>query len=81
MTPLSKALVIGAVVLAVAAAVALIRAELRREYAGALAMDFYDVWKDKNAGAHFRIRAIPTLIFYDASGRELIRREGSGSRL
>ncbi len=57
-------------------AMAPIRAELREEYAGVLAMDFYDVWKDRNAGHHFRIRAIPTLIFYDAEGRELARKEG-----
>jgi thioredoxin 1 len=57
-------------------AMAPIRAELRREYAGVLAMDFYDVWKDPQAGHHFRIWAIPTLIFYDAAGQELARREG-----
>ncbi len=57
-------------------AMAPIRAELRREYAGTLAVDFYDVWKDPEAGRHFRIRMIPTLIFYDATGRELGRREG-----
>jgi thioredoxin 1 len=54
-------------------AMAPIRAELRREYAGALVVDFYDVWKDPAAGRHFRIRAIPTLIFYDAEGREVGR--------
>jgi len=57
-------------------AMAPIRAELRQEYAGRLAVDFYDVWVDGEAGRHFGIWAIPTLIFYDASGRELGRREG-----
>jgi thioredoxin 1 len=57
-------------------AMAPIRIELRREYAGALAVDFYDVWVDKEAGMHFGVWAIPTLIFYDASGKELGRREG-----
>lgn len=57
-------------------AMAPIRAELRAEYAGALALDFYDVWENPTAGRYFRIRAIPTLIFYDASGKELARREG-----
>jgi len=61
-------------------AMAPIRAELRKEYAGVLAMDFYDVWKDKKAGRHFGIYAIPTLIFYDASGRELTRKEGFVSK-
>jgi len=57
-------------------AMAPIRAELRKEYAGALAVDFYDVWENPAAGRHFGIRAIPTLIFYDAGGTELARREG-----
>ena len=57
-------------------AMAPIRAELRKEYAGALALDFYDVWKNPAAGRHFRIRAIPTLIFFDGTGKELARREG-----
>jgi thioredoxin 1 len=56
-------------------AMAPIRAELRRDYQGVLAVDFYDVWKNPAAGRHFGTR-IPTLIFYDASGRELARREG-----
>ncbi len=57
-------------------AMAPIRIELRREYAGALAVDFYDVWADKEAGRHFEVWAIPTLIYYDAAGQELGRREG-----
>ena len=57
-------------------AMAPIRIELRREYAGALAVDFYDVWVDKEAGEHFGVWAIPTLIYYDASAKELGRREG-----
>jgi thioredoxin 1 len=57
-------------------AMAPIRAELRREYAGALVVDFYDVWKDRQAGYHFGIQVIPTLIYYDAAGAELGRQEG-----
>ena len=57
-------------------AMAPIRAELRREYDGVLVVDFYDVWKDPDAGLYFGIRAIPTLIYYDATGRELGRQEG-----
>ena len=57
-----------------------IRAELRREYAGVLAVDFYDVWKDPAAGKHFGILGIPTLIAYDASGRELGRLQGFASK-
>jgi thioredoxin 1 len=61
-------------------AMAPIRAEIRREYQGVLAVDFYDVWKNPAAARHFGIRVIPTLIFYDASGRELGRREGYVTR-
>ena len=57
-------------------AMAPIRAELRREYAGRLEVDFYDVWKDREAGAHFGVQVIPTLIYYDAAGRELGRQQG-----
>lgn len=57
-------------------AMAPIRAELRREYEGALEVDFYDVWKDREAGFHFGVQIIPTLIYYDAAGRELGRQEG-----
>jgi thioredoxin 1 len=57
-------------------AMAPIRAELRREYAGRLEVDFYDVWKDREAGAHFGVQVIPTLIYYDATGRELGRQQG-----
>ena len=53
-----------------------IRAELRNEYAAALALDLYDVREDPAADRHFGIRAIPTLIFYDATEEELARREG-----
>jgi thioredoxin 1 len=57
-------------------AMAPIRADLRRDYAGALVVDFYDVWKDRQAGYHFGIKVIPTLIYYDAAGVELGRQEG-----
>lgn len=57
-------------------AMAPIRAELRREYAGSLVVDFYDVWKDPPAGDHFGVWVIPTLIYYDAAGRELGRFQG-----
>jgi thioredoxin 1 len=61
-------------------AMAPIRADLRREYQGVLGVDFYDVWKNPAAGRHFKTRVIPTLIFYDADGRELGRREGYVSK-
>ncbi len=50
--------------------------DLRREYAGQMQVEFVDVWKNPAAGDPYRIRAIPTQIFYDASGREFYRHEG-----
>ena len=54
--------------------------ELKREYAGVLNVQFVDVWENPNAGQKYRIRAIPTQIFYDASGRELYRHMGFMSK-
>lgn len=53
-----------------------IRAELRQECEGRMTVEFHDVWKDPAAGRAFGVRVIPTLIFYDATGRELSRHEG-----
>lgn len=61
-------------------AMAPIRAELRREYAGVLAVDFYDVWQDPDAGRHFGVWVIPTLIAYDGAGREVGRLQGFTSK-
>lgn len=53
-----------------------IREELKAELAGKLRVDFIDVWKDRRAARLYRIRAIPTLVFYAPDGREIGRREG-----
>lgn len=50
--------------------------ELKREQAGKLDVEFIDVWKDPEAGKPYKIRMIPTQIFYDANGKELFRHEG-----
>jgi len=50
--------------------------ELRREYAGRLQVDFFDVWKNPGIAQEYRIQSIPTQIFYDASGQELFRHQG-----
>lgn len=53
-----------------------IREELRQEYAGRLEVVYHDVWQDREIGDQFGIRLIPTLIYFDAQGRELGRTEG-----
>ncbi len=50
--------------------------ELRSEYSGRLQVDFYDVWKNPGIAQEYGVEAIPTQIFYDASGRELFRHLG-----
>ncbi len=50
--------------------------ELRDEYAGRLEVVFIDVWKDQARSQEYGIRVIPTQIFYDADGKELMRHEG-----
>ena len=53
-----------------------ILAELKKEYAGRLKVEFIDVWENPDEGSEYGIRMIPTQIFYDASGKELFRHEG-----
>lgn len=50
--------------------------QLRKEYAGRVTVDFIDVWKNPQAGEPYRIRVIPTQIFFDADGKEIWRHEG-----
>ncbi len=50
--------------------------ELKTEYAGRMEVEFIDVWKDPAPGRQFKIKLIPTQIFFDASGKERFRHEG-----
>jgi thioredoxin 1 len=61
-------------------AMAPILEQLRVDYAGRLEVQFIDVWKEPEAGEPYRIRMIPTQVFYGADGRELDRHEGFISR-
>jgi len=54
--------------------------ELKKEYKGVVQVDFIDVWENPNAGQEYGIRAIPTQIFYNASGKELYRHMGFMSK-
>lgn len=53
---------------------------LKSDFEGQMQVDFIDVWKDPEAAKPYRIRLIPTQIFYDANGKELFRHEGVFSR-
>ena len=54
--------------------------QLRTDYAGRFDVQFVDVWVNPDAAEPYRIRLIPTQIFYGADGRELSRHEGFMSR-
>jgi thioredoxin 1 len=53
---------------------------LRLDYAGAVDVQFIDVWQSPQAGKPFGIRLIPTQIFFDRTGRERFRHEGFFAR-
>ena len=57
-------------------AMAPILKELKAEYAGRMDVEFIDVWKDPKPGKAYKIKLIPTQIFFDASGKERFRHEG-----
>lgn len=50
--------------------------QLRKEYEGRVTVDFIDVWKNPKAGEPYKIRVIPTQVFFDAEGKEVWRHEG-----
>jgi thioredoxin 1 len=54
--------------------------ELSAEYKDKLQVDFIDVWKNPQEGPKYKIRVIPTQIFFDADGKELFRHEGYYSK-
>jgi thioredoxin 1 len=54
--------------------------ELAAEYKGKLQVVFLDVWKNPQEGPKYKIRVIPTQIFFDADGKELFRHEGFFSK-
>jgi thioredoxin 1 len=50
--------------------------EIKREYAGRLQVAFIDVRASPTSAKVFRVRVIPTQIFYDPNGQERFRHEG-----
>jgi thioredoxin 1 len=54
--------------------------QLKLDYTGKLQVEVIDVWQDRSAAEPYRIKMIPTQIFYAADGRELSRHEGFMSR-
>jgi len=50
--------------------------KMERKYKGKAAVVFIDVWEHREQAARFRIRAIPTQIFFNAVGEEVYRHVG-----
>jgi len=53
---------------------------LKVDYAGAVDVQFIDVWQNPQAGTPYGIRLIPTQVFFDRKGRERFRHEGFFAR-
>jgi thioredoxin 1 len=53
---------------------------LKVDYAGAVDVQFVDVWQNPDAGRPYKIRLIPTQVFFDRNGRERFRHEGFFAR-
>jgi thioredoxin 1 len=50
--------------------------KLERAYKGKADIVFIDVWENKQPAQRFKIRAIPTQIFFNAQGEEVYRHMG-----
>jgi len=49
---------------------------IEEKYKGLVKITFYDVWKDEAPAKKYGIDLIPTQVFLDASGKELMRHQG-----
>ncbi len=50
--------------------------ELKAEYQGRAIVNVIDLRYDRQAARKYRVRLIPTQIFYDAEGNEVYRHQG-----
>lgn len=50
--------------------------KLEKDYKGRAAIVFLDVWKEPDQAKRFGIKVIPTQIFYDKQGSEVLRHTG-----
>jgi len=49
---------------------------IEAKYGGQVKIIFYDVWKDRRPAQQYGIKLIPTQVFLDESGKEILRHEG-----
>ena len=50
--------------------------KMEKNYEGRAAVVFIDVWENREQAPRFKIRSIPTQIFFDADGKEVYRHVG-----
>jgi len=50
--------------------------ELKVEYTEVFSVEFIDVWKNPDAAKPYKLKVIPTQIFFSPDGKELFRHEG-----
>lgn len=49
---------------------------IEAKYKGLVKVTFYDVWKEKGISEQFGIDLIPTQVFKDSAGKEIMRHQG-----
>ncbi|MHB1457895.1 MAG: thioredoxin family protein, partial [Armatimonadota bacterium] len=54
--------------------------ELSTEYKKKLSVEFINIYEDKESARQYKIRAIPTQVFIDRSGKEFFRHMGYYSK-
>lgn len=54
--------------------------QLREDFSGRMTVTFVDIWKNRHEADKYRVRMIPTQIFYAPDGSELYRHTGFYSR-
>ena len=50
--------------------------KMEKQYEGKAAIVFIDVWENKDQASKYGVRAIPTQVFYDQTGKETYRHVG-----
>jgi thioredoxin 1 len=50
--------------------------QLKEDFTGKMEVKFVDAWKNRQEAATYRVRMIPTQIFYASDGKELYRHTG-----
>jgi thioredoxin 1 len=49
---------------------------IEEKYKGQVKVTFHDVWKEKGVSEKYGIDLIPTQVFKDANGKEIMRHQG-----